>query len=90
MKKNLNIVAYCSIKNNTIKLNNITRIAKDQKLTFLGTGCLDKWRSNVLTIGKRLLIQLKNPDDSWVIMRCLFLPLLLIYFRQSNVAEPLS
>ena len=35
MKKNLNIVAYCSIKNNTIKLNNITKIAKDQKLSFL-------------------------------------------------------
>tara|TARA_B100002049_G_C15985176_1_gene334776 strand:- start:72 stop:695 length:624 start_codon:yes stop_codon:yes gene_type:complete len=35
LKKNLNIVAYCSIKNNTIKLNNITRIAKDQKLSFL-------------------------------------------------------
>jgi hypothetical protein len=34
-----------------------------QKFTFLGTGCFERWRSYVLTIGKRLFIQLKNPDD---------------------------
>jgi len=33
--KDLSIIAYCSIKDNTIKLNNTTRVAKDPKLSFL-------------------------------------------------------
>jgi len=33
--KDLRIIAYCSIKDNTIKLNNRTKIAKDPKLSFL-------------------------------------------------------
>ena len=33
--KNLKVIAYCSIRNNTIKLNDKTKFAKDPKLSFL-------------------------------------------------------